>query len=92
MSECVRCGQCCTYAYIWLGHIEVDNDPNDFGKWLSYHHCDIKRMQTEGQPDTLGVRVPLVCKFLDHNAGIATCRIYEKRPNICREYVCERTS
>ena len=90
--KCLRCGQCCTSASLMLYNVPADQDRMELGKWLENHHCRIETVDTPGGP-VLGVRIPIICRHLvyDHD-GIATCKIYDTRPQICREHRCQRIS
>ena len=87
---CTRCGQCCTCAFIGLHSIRVDDDPQEFARWLAYHRCDVKGLPTE-DGDVLMIRIPMVCKHLAYDKqGLASCKIYDTRPQICRDHLCDK--
>lgn len=88
-SGCTRCGQCCTMAFIGLHSIKKGEDKQEFAQWLAYHQCGVRWMQTDESDQVLLVKIPIVCKHLSYNnAGIASCKIYEDRPRICRDHLC----
>lgn len=75
-------------AFIGLHSIKRGEDHQEFGKWLAFHRCDPKWMQTE-EGEVLLVKIPLVCKHLSYDKdGIASCKIYDERPKICRDHEC----
>jgi Fe-S-cluster containining protein len=85
--ECLRCGQCCTKVIITLTDIKVDNDTEDFGKWLQYHRCGV------GENNGFAVLdIPLTCVHLQYEpkTNRASCAIYNERPKICKDYQCLR--
>jgi len=45
----------------------------------------------DGGPEVLGVKMPLVCQHLKYNpkTGVSSCAIYENRPKVCRDFLCE---
>jgi Fe-S-cluster containining protein len=87
---CNRCGQCCTSAFIGLHSIRKGEDKQEFAQWLSHHHCDPKWMRTD-DGEILLVRIPLICKHLGYDKdGVASCKIYDRRPVICREHKCQK--
>jgi len=88
--KCERCGYCCSTAFFFLSDQGME-DKKELGKWFSYHHCDVMSYPTP-DGDRLGVRIPLVCKYLgfDKEKGVYQCTIYEERPLVCREYFCKR--
>lgn len=57
-------------------------------RWYSYHHLDVTIDEEGGG---MAINIPLVCQYLiyDTGSGMAYCKIYETRPQICREYICE---
>lgn len=87
---CKRCGQCCTTVNFILGGVESDNDLQEFQRYVAYHRCEVYRVEQEGKPDVMGVKLPLVCRHLDFdgNTGLCSCAIYETRPKICRDHLC----
>lgn len=86
-SGCKRCGRCCTSAIIRLPGIKP-NDGTGFAEWLAYHRTDVMTMQDD-QSEYLAVRIPTLCMNLnEHQDHTFSCKIYEKRPEICRSYLC----
>ena len=88
--SCKRCGQCCLGAYIALYSIKVDDDKQEFGRWLNYHSVRIGQMPTD-EGDVLLVKISTTCHHLKFNKKTkeAFCAIYETRPQICREHYCD---
>jgi Fe-S-cluster containining protein len=90
---CRRCGQCCTSINLVLGGIPVEEDKNDqeLARWIACHGVQVRGLvQKEGTPPVLQITIPLICKHLqyDGNTGLCSCAIYDKRPKICREHLC----
>ena len=86
---CRRCGQCCNKAVLILeGHNMALAKNRDVAQWYSHHHCDVK---VDSETGDLAIFIPLVCKHLNYDtkSGISHCMIYETRPQICRDYLCE---
>lgn len=79
--SCQRCGKCCTYVVlIFKNHRQGD----DFGNWLGHHGWEIGQ-QEDGM--TLTIQQP--CLQLQHDQnGLASCGIYQDRPQTCKEYLC----
>jgi Fe-S-cluster containining protein len=89
---CKRCGQCCNTVFFILGSIKVDADEQEFSRYVSYHRCDVRRVDLgDGGAEALGVKMPLVCEHLRYNpkTGLSSCAIYENRPKVCRDFLCE---
>lgn len=87
--SCQRCGRCCSSAVIRLPGIRP-NDGTGYAEWLAYHRCDVMIMQDE-QGEYLSLRIPMLCMHLcEHPDHTFSCKIYEKRPEICRSYICKR--
>lgn len=88
---CRRCGQCCTLIHFCLGGIELAKDSQEFARYVSYHRCEVFGVDLEdGRGEVLGVKIPLTCQHLefDGNTGLASCAIYETRPQICKDHQC----
>ena len=92
MSEkkCQRCGLCCKSTFFALTDVHYDDDIKEIGRWAQYHGVQITRYTVDGI-DRLGINIPGECKFLvKDNDGMYSCAIYEKRPEICKQYFCKR--
>lgn len=87
---CKRCGQCCVNLHFILGGIQSDDDKLEMQRFVALHGCEVYRVQEDGHPDVMGVKVPLNCRHLqyDGNSGHCSCAIYENRPEICRGHLC----
>lgn len=86
---CRRCGQCCNKALIILSDCKLENPIyRDMARWYSYHHCEVKIDDRDGG---MAINIPLVCQHLiyDTKSGMAFCAIYDDRPDICKDYLCE---
>lgn len=80
MVDCTKCnGTCCRYVTISLGTPkDVDLET---AKWLA-SHSDL--FIYIGMDDKMYLQVNKICKYLEPKTFL--CQIYEKRPNICRDY------
>lgn len=89
--DCTRCGHCCISAHIALYSIKVDDDQQEYGRWLSYHGLGTSSMDTD-DGKVLVVKVPTLCQHLKFNGatGQTSCAIYDTRPQICKEHKCVR--
>ncbi len=78
---CSECGDnCCKKFYIILEEVK----DRDWIKWLSYHKgVTVKKLGGK----RLEVWFDLPCAHLDDDN---LCAIYEKRPQICRKFTCEK--
>lgn len=77
-------------VFVAHSQINIDKDDKEVGLYFQHHHCAIVRKELEDGSSCLGVRVPLVCRHLSLKSGVASCGVYEKRPVICQEYLCQR--
>ena len=78
-DKCSRCGCCCTeFAYI------SDEEISKIKRYLKKHPVK----EEHARPDFAG-RVPMLCPF--HNAIERKCNIYEVRPEVCREFQCNKS-
>ena len=88
---CQRCGHCCVSLNIVDNSLTLEGAKGTgFKEFLEAHHCTIGISKKPGMEGKLQIRVPLLCKYLSMQNGVATCLIYENRPPICRAYKCER--
>jgi len=81
---CSRCGLCCLYTKI----VMPDNDKGRDGtEWVKLHGCKVVR-----ENDQLAIIIPAICDHLyfDADSNHFACGIYDKRPQICRNYLCAR--
>lgn len=86
--DCKRCGQCCIEAPITIGILTDTNKTEimDRINWLNYHHC-----KTVIHPDnSIKVWIPLTCTHLDYSGEEYSCKIYESRPELCKNFKCSR--
>lgn len=88
-KKCLRCGRCCLWATFSLKG-EADNDRQEIKRWLEGHHCVSVLYPEKDGKMTMGVRIPLICQYLKCKDGVYSCKIYETRPVICKEYFCQR--
>jgi len=81
MTDCQRCGQCCTKSIIdEILEIDLRREPR-----LRPHVEPIR--QTPGLDDAPRYSLKTPCPFLLHLTDGAThCTIYPTRPNICVAY------
>ena len=78
-EACKRCGSfCCTYYALPLDEPESKEDYDDF-RWFLMHPGNY--IYQEDGDWYLNIYAP--CKYL---AGDGRCKVYEKRPRICREH------
>lgn len=91
MSDCLRCGLCCTVCDMYIDEMTPESQAKaiDKMKWLNLHRCDTQiRTQKDGKKFTV-LRIPLTCIHLDQDLdGKYKCKDYENRPEICRKFNC----
>lgn len=83
MSDCQRCGKCCREYAIAM----VKNA--DFARFLTYHGLVVR----DRSGHLMEVYGESKCRHLKSESGkpsLMTCAVYEDRPEICREWECER--
>ena len=76
MSGCKACGKCCTYM-----ELPVVSDKDGYYAWLAMH--DVEIVFSHG---LLCARIEQPCSRLVDGK----CSIYDRRPQMCRDYKCER--
>ncbi len=79
METCERCGECCKHVAVPIDKPE-DNDDYHNILWYLYHE---KVQVFVDDEDDWYIEFSTRCSALDKNNR---CRVYDKRPNICREY------
>ena len=63
-----------------------DDDPKEIKKLMSYHGIQpIKNAKGE-----LGIHIKGKCEHFEWVDGKASCKIYETRPVVCKEYYCQK--
>lgn len=77
MSECTRCGLCCTQVTV---HVKDE----DHRKFFELHNWRIEDDPVTGFSAT----IPSVCDWLEFKDGIATCAHYDERPGTCQRHEC----
>jgi uncharacterized protein len=78
---CKGCSACCEYVTVDIAGPKKKEDI-DLIRWYLIHGVSVC---VEGKGDWM-VYIPQKCKALDENGE---CKIYSKRPAICREYTQE---
>jgi Fe-S-cluster containining protein len=82
MSACTGCGDCCKTVPITLPAAPPDDDK---ALWFGLRGWDVGYLP-DGRLEVIA-RTP--CKCFDESAPEgARCRIYERRPKFCRNYLC----
>jgi len=74
MNQCKKCGKCCQILYV-----NLKSAPNQkHRKWLRDHYIDVIA-------DGKKLIVPVKCKYQNK---IGLCMIYDRRPEICKKFLC----
>lgn len=79
-GKCIGCGSCCTNA-LPMTKQEVD-------KIKAYIKKNGIREQKHMIPTNVPIIVDMTCPFMK-NYGRERCVIYEVRPRICKEFICD---
>jgi Fe-S-cluster containining protein len=77
-----RCGLCCTLL-VRLGREDIER----IGK-LGFGRANFVDKDTKGA--AILKRTNGYCRFVEIKGGIASCAIYNSRPQVCRDYVCTK--
>ena len=85
---CNRCGKCCKSTFFALCDVPVNKDTREIGRWASYHGVKTMKYPIDGI-DYLAVSLPNPCQFLEEKDGKCSCIIYDKRPQVCKDYWCK---
>ena len=81
---CKRCGHCCLYAKFTLP--VAPDISRDMARWYQMHGCACVI-----KDDYIRVMIPYICQNLafDPESNMSICKIYEDRPQICKDYLCK---
>jgi Fe-S-cluster containining protein len=93
VSECIRCGLCCTVCDMFLDELTPANQAKAIDKlrWLNLHRCDTQLRTLASGAKVTVLRIPLTCTALDQDPdGKYKCKNYENRPQLCRDFNCGR--
>ena len=82
--ECNRCGKCCKNPIITL-NTPIGKDTQELGRWFSYFGFEPFKYK-----GVLAIRIPGTCGQLETKDGIYSCKIYENRPQQCKNAWCEK--
>jgi Fe-S-cluster containining protein len=80
-GECQRCGRCCSQVITTL---QFNEELRDYLEWLSLHQNITVRADKDSGIAEVEIRSK--CRMLKFKNGKASCRIYDKRPKICRDF------
>ena len=83
-GECNRCGDCCRWVQFWFPDSGDAAHDADYRRWLALHD----RVSLTEDAGGYEVELPLRCGqlFEDPAGGRTRCMIYERRPQLCRDW------
>jgi Fe-S-cluster containining protein len=87
--NCDRCGDCCK-SMDFMEELGYDSDA-DAARWQEFYAARGIHTERNGTR-TLLVRVPQRCQHLEYSYthGNYSCAIYSNRPDICRDWQCDK--
>ena len=77
---CKHCGDCCEYVILASAIDLQETELSEYIDWLQDHGIEVIR-----RGNAIMSRIKVHCV---HRRS-SRCDIYEKRPGICRNYICE---
>ena len=86
--ECERCGKCCT-GDAWLRNLIC---PSDVERWKAQGRSDILKYvcpcchRLVNPNKSNAPWTEKICPFLEFIGSKSRCRIYEVRPQVCRQF------
>jgi len=84
LSElCQQCGKCCMTMTFDGGR--VTEEERDTIRWMELHGLKIDYFHRGGRL-YYAFTVPMRCQELEEKDGRFRCRIYQTRPQMCRDY------
>lgn len=79
-GKCTGCGGCCSNLLPM-----TDEEIRIISKYIKSHGIkEQKRLLPTVNPN-----IDMTCPFLDNSKKCDKCTIYEVRPRICREFICD---
>lgn len=83
-GKCSGCGQCCSNMLPMS-----EKEAEDIRRYIKKHNI---KEQKHSYPAPLAhpPEMDLTCPFLDESKEKDKCLIYEKRPEICRVFICNQ--
>lgn len=86
---CIKCNECCKWMTFTLDIKRSTEDVPEVGKFIEYYQrrgCRVKWHKIDDVSGQIIVMIPYMCAELKITAVGGMCRIYDKRPQLCREY------
>lgn len=80
-GECIGCGNCCSNLLPM-----TDEEIKTIKVYMKKHH--IKEQKHINALLVEQPKIDMTCPFL-MNSGCERCVIYEVRPRVCRDFICE---
>ena len=79
-GKCTGCGQCCSNILPM-----TEKEILTIHKYIKEHKIkEQKRILPLAEPT-----IDMTCPFLDDSKSCEKCTIYEVRPRICRDFICD---
>lgn len=78
-GKCTGCGQCCSNV-LPMTDIEIQR----ISKYIKRYNIK----ECKHFIPSKGPVLDMSCPFLDTSKGKEKCRIYEIRPQVCRDFIC----
>ena len=79
-GKCTGCGECCSNALPM-----TDKEIEIIRKYIKRYNIK----ETKHVFPLINHVFDLTCPFLDNNKSCEKCKIYEVRPRICRDFICD---
>lgn len=80
-GKCSQCGECCGSLLPM-----TDEEVRSIHRYVKKHGIRVRKSILP----TSDILFDMTCPFLDVNKKTEKCMIYEKRPYICRTFLCSR--
>ena len=79
-GKCTQCGECCSNLLPM-----TDEEIEKIRKYIKkYNIKENKHLVPLANP-----MIDMTCPFLDDSKSCEKCTIYEARPNICKDFICD---
>jgi len=81
-NRCIKCGKCCDFIPCSRTLEQIKNDPIHPGRDFILEHW------VQLSEHKIGDYYRCICDWFDKQTR--RCKHYDERPQICRDYFCER--
>ena len=79
-GKCTECGECCSNLLPM-----TDEEVEEIKKYVKRYNIK----ENKHFAPLISQIIDMTCPFLDDSKSCEKCKIYEVRPKICRDFICD---